>query len=358
MHHWKRSIVGIVMSGMSLGLAAAPHDPNIQIQSITSFPEAVTLRSDRYDTRVSYRVVLKNNTTNVLNRTFYKGTITVDGSIDTDASIEGVFPESGAAVSCTLSGTSVDCVVGAGGSLPPGIGAAFWITAKAPFAGSTMTLNTTFGGDEGKGGGNGCCDSVATTNTTLVDALISPSVKTNARSFIPGTGGLIFTGLGSNQDPPATSDDPWVTLVTLPPFTVGLSVDGGVTTLPFTTATLTESSVSASCAPYALAQGCFASDLAIPGSFDSLRVVIRWDSSKIKPGTKPENVKLFYTHDPNVAPVQVQLCSVAGGPAPGQPCLESVPIRYTKQAYPLLPRGFWGDIEFRVLARDNGRYTN
>ena len=96
----------------------------------------------------------------------------------------------------------------------------------------------------------------------------------------------------------------------------------------------------------------------MPGTFNSLLVVIRWDESKIKPGTKPENVKLFYTHDPNLAPVQVQLCSVTGGPTPGQPCLESIPSKYSKQSVPLVPSSFWGDIEFRVTAIDNGRYTN
>jgi hypothetical protein len=81
------------------------------------------------------------------------------------------------------------------------------------------------------------------------------------------------------------------------------------------------------------------------------------DESKIKPGTKPENVKLYYTHDPNLAPVQVQLCG-SGQPAPGQPCLESIPIKYSKQSVPAVPSSFWGDIEFRVKALDNGRYTN
>lgn len=357
MRCWIPSVAGIVLAGLSAGLLAAAKDPNVAIESVTSFPDAVTLRSDRYDTRVSYRVVVKNNTTNALNRSFYSGSITVDGSATTSASIElPVFLEPQGVLSCTQSApTNINCVLGSNGSLTPGSSAAFWITVKAPSAGAKLTLNSIFGGDEGKGVGNGCCDSVASTDTTLVDPLTGTTVKTNARSFIRAAGGKIFTGL--NQDPPATPDDPWVTIVEIPAFTSGLSVNGGVSTLPFTTATLTETTILTSCAPYALAQGCFSSDLAIPGTFNSLRVVIRWDESKIKPGTKPENVKLYYTHDPNLAPVQVQLCG-SGQPAPGQPCLESIPIKYSKQSVPAVPSSFWGDIEFRVKALDNGRYTN
>ncbi|HEX6018165.1 MAG TPA: hypothetical protein VFZ28_08690, partial [Burkholderiaceae bacterium] len=215
---------------------------------------------------------------------------------------------------------------------------------------------STFGGDEGKGGGNGCCDTVATTDTTLVDPLSGDtSFKRNARTFVQSAGTVLFTG----ADQVATADDPWVTIVTVPTVTTGLSIDGGAP-LPFTTATIAEALVLSSCGSYALAQGCFESNLAIPGIFDSLRVVIRWDESKIKPGTKPENVKLFYTHDPNVAPAEVGLCSLAPGgvPTAGKPCLESAPIMYTKKSVPAVPSNYWGDIEFRALAKDNGRYSN
>jgi hypothetical protein len=362
MRCWIPSVAGIVLAGLSAGLLAAAKDPNVTIESVTSFPDAVTLRSDRYDTRVSYRVVIKNNTTNALNRSFYSGSVTVDGSATTNAIIElPVFLEPQGVLSCTQSApTNINCVLGNNGSLTPGSGAAFWITVKAPTAGAKLTLNSTFGGDEGKGSGNGCCDSVASTDTILVDPVIGgTTVKTNARSFILGSGQKIFTGLtlDPNQGPAATADDPWVTIVEVPPFTSGLLVPGVVSALPFTTATLTETMILVSCAPYALAQGCFSSDLAIPGTFNSLRVVIRWDESKIKPGTKPENVKLYYTHDTNLAPVQVQLCG-SGQPTPGQPCLESIPIKYSKQSVPAVPANFWGDIEFRVKALDNGRYTN
>ena len=88
MRYFKSSIVGIVLGGLCLGLSAAPKDPNVAIESVTSFPNEVTLRSARYDTRVSYRVVVKNNTTNSLNRSFYKGDITVTGSTGNDAAIE------------------------------------------------------------------------------------------------------------------------------------------------------------------------------------------------------------------------------------------------------------------------------
>jgi hypothetical protein len=75
-------------------------------------------------------------------------------------------------------------VLGNNGSLTPGNSAAFWITVKAPTTGAKLTLNSTFGGDEGNGGGNGCCDSVASTNTTLVDPLTGSTVKpTHALSF-------------------------------------------------------------------------------------------------------------------------------------------------------------------------------
>src|SRR5262245_13594765 len=142
MRYWKTSVVGLVLGSLSLGLSAAPKDPNVSIESITSFPDTVTLRSARYDTRVSYRVVLKNNTTNALNRSFYSGSITVDGSSATNAAIEPtVFVEDGSVSSCTQpSGTtSIRCVVGVNGSLPPRTGVAFWVTVKAPSAGAKMT---------------------------------------------------------------------------------------------------------------------------------------------------------------------------------------------------------------------------
>jgi hypothetical protein len=64
MRCWIPSVAGIVLAGLSAALMAAPKDPNVTIESVTSFPDAVTLRSVRYDTRVSYRVVVKNNATN------------------------------------------------------------------------------------------------------------------------------------------------------------------------------------------------------------------------------------------------------------------------------------------------------
>ncbi|HEX6018402.1 MAG TPA: hypothetical protein VFZ28_09905, partial [Burkholderiaceae bacterium] len=246
-------IAGIVLASVWFGSTAAPGDPNVAIDGITSYPEAVTLRSDRYPTSVSYRVVVGNHTTNALNRSFYSGSISVDGSATTDASIElQVYAESGTVSSCTQSApTNIQCVLGDGGYLAPGTGAAFWVTVNAPTAGALMTLTSTFGGDEGKGGGNGCCDTVATTDTTLVDPLSGDnSFKRNARTFVPSAGAVLFTGV----DQVATADDPWVTIVTVPTVTTGLSIDGGAP-LPFTTATIAEALVLSSCGSYALAQG-------------------------------------------------------------------------------------------------------
>jgi hypothetical protein len=357
-HSLKSTFFGIFTAGLlSSAAMAAPHDPNIVID-VTTFPATeVTLTSPRYVSSVAYKVVLQNNTTNTLNRAFFSATTSVVGATTNDSSISVVpYVEVGSVSNCTLTGqTSIRCDIGtsvpspgAGGTLQSGQGATFWVVVTTPTAGTTLNFNSTFGGDEGNGGGNGCCNSVKIIPIDLKDALTSSTVRTQMKSFVNTAGGTFFTGL----DKVATRDDPWVTIVEVPTVTTGLTGLNGA--LPFTTVSIFEDTLQSACSSDL--RTCNVSTLKVPGTFASLRITLRRDSSTIRGGATIENSPIYYIDDlGNVSANPIPVCAFGEPNATTPRCIFSR-REYTTQTAPT--REWVKDWEWVIYAITNGGYRN
>jgi hypothetical protein len=267
--------------------------------------------------------------------------------------------------SCTAGATanSVTCSLA---SLPPGGSTSFFIVFRGPQTGTRIDLTWTGGGFEGNGGGNGCCSQGGTVSTSLVDPTTDTSFRRQAKSFVNPTGGTLFTG---DQAIPVGSADGWTTLVRIP----------GFVSLPWTTATINEASSAdvtppsppLACPSYSTSSTCFRSQLAIPGTFASLEITLRLDRQFFNLGRQSAStVPLFYTGDTVPSPYAyvsyphaLRLCSVDAAdpaltgfgpvPLPGRPCFSQAP-RIIPNNDPT--RDLRGDLEFNILARDNGRY--
>lgn len=345
--------------------ASAQQDPRIDLR-VTPYPDgneatftsSVTLSSSRYTTQVAYRVRLANNTTNTLNRVFYRASTTVTGAANNTSSIHSTpYVVSGAVGPCTQPDgpTSLVCPIGpiatgaTGGTLLSNQGAEFWIVVTIPTEGSELRFTSIFGGDEGQGGGNGCCDTVLTRQTQLIDPVIASAdpnarFKVEAFTFVGTPGATVFTGASGYP----TADDPWSTTVSVP------GVSSGIFGLPFTTASLRESLDLQSCS--AINRLCNRSEVTVPGSFSHLTIVLRQHPSIIKPGSKIENWRIGYSHLPGVLPyTTLQSCSVSGGPSPGTPCLDSCQ-EYSSKTVPAVPKSLWGIFECTAKAIDNGGF--
>lgn len=353
-----RAFLAWILAAAAVAAHAAAADPGVSTV-VTPVPGQVTLgraagkNQTELVTYAAYQVTVSNSTTNTLNRVFVAASASATPSVAGDPPIPVIFYSSiPSTLACTGLGTSsVNCALA---SLPPGASTSLYLVAKAPQQGTAITVAWTAGGDEGNGGGNGCCNQTGTAVTALIDPTTNTSFLTNALSFVPPEGTTLFTGVEAVP----SSTDGWTTLVRVP------QLD---TSLPWTTASIAETTLLNSCAPYAKANGCFSSDLTIPGSFAKLLITLRWDKDFFALGnTKPADVKLFYTGDsslhPAIAyPIQLQLCSadlVTWGSAPssGRPCLTRPPFKLSNQTTP--NKDLWGDLQFDVEALDNGKYTN
>ena len=332
-HRVLKAVCGVLLATPLIVNAAA--DPGVTAE-VVAIPTAVSLSrvdasGEVLNTFAGYRADLRNTTTNSL-RAFFRATlVTVDGP---QAVFTGVLP---AGLSCTGLGTAtLDCQLG---TLAPGAGQTLYLVARAPTAGQQLLLNYETGGDEGKGGSNGCCSLVGSVATALVDPRTDPSYRRQMTSFVAPDGGTFFTGDAAVS----SDDDGWTTRVLIPGF------DGQ------TTARIAEEALAASCSPYALAGGCYRTELNIPGTFAGLlRIQFRWDKSLYRL-SKPEQARLYYRKLASNPPVALQLCGPSG-PAPGIPCLATLPRKLGSQDTP--NKALWGDLQFDVLALDNGVYEN
>jgi hypothetical protein len=311
-------------------------DPGVSA-TVQATPESVTLsRTDssgeQLATFAAYRVALRNDTTTALRAYFHATASNVGGS---DAVVFTAALPSGLA--CTGLGTaSVRCDLG---SMAPGAAQALLLVVRAPTNGSQIRLDYETGGDEGKVGSNGCCSLVGNVSTALTDPLTDPSYRRQVTSFVLPEGGTFYTGDGAVS----AERDGWTTRVVVPPFDAD------------TTASIAEEALDASCSPYALAGGCYRTALSIPGTFTGLlKIQFRWDKSLYRLA-KPEQARLYYRKLPTDTPFALALCS-SSGPAPGVPCLASPPRKLGSQD--TANKELWGDLQFDVLALDNGVYEN
>lgn len=316
--------------------AQAASDPGVSV-SVVPVPSSVTLSRAAQDgeslnTFAAYRINLRNGASSDL-RAYFKATATNVGGTEPLAFTTAL--PAGAA--CTGLGTaSVDCQFG---TLAPGSEQQLLLVVRAPSNGSRIDISYEAGGDEGKGGSNGCCSIVGTASTGLVDPTTNTDYRRQLSSFVTPDGGSFFTGDAAVT----TSADGWTTRVVVPSFS-GDSV-----------ASIQEQQLATSCAPYAVANGCFRTELSLPGSFPGLlKIFFRWDKSLYNLG-KPELAKLYYRKLATDTPFALQLCT-ASGPAAGVPCLARAPRKLSNQD--TANKELWGDLLFEVLALDNGVYEN
>jgi hypothetical protein len=341
---------------------ATPRDPRIGFE-LTAFPSGgITLTSARYATHVAYRVRVVNGARNDLNRVHFSATTSVDGAAANTAAIDPtlIVPQ-GVAGPCsqTAGPTTIECAVGTGASLRPGHAVEFWVVVRAPSAGRVLRFAGTFGGHEGKGRGNGCCDATVTVETPLIDPVLSSAdpdaaFKKELSSFVGPAGGTYFTGVSGFP----TADDPWTTTVAVP------GVNDGLFGLPFTTASVLESEDPNSC--LSINKQCNRTQLTIPGTFDSLLITLRQHPSILDKYARIEQWRISYSTHPGVVPyVELQACSVTAGPAPGLPCIQAcreIPPDGTAAARTVSSYTYTGHrkgpgvFECKIRALDNGGY--
>jgi hypothetical protein len=327
--------------------AFAQADPGISAQ-VTPVPQQVTLNraagtdSLALDSYASFFVPLFNGGGSALNLVFFNATVSSDAV--GQVTIDSVF-----GATCENVGTaSIQCEIG---SLAKQTGLNFYVVVRAPSTGSRITLNYTTGGDEGNGGGNGCCSLTGIATTSLVDPATDTGYLENTTSFVkPGVAAKFFTGGGRA----ATSTDPWITVVDFPAL-LGLN-----------TVAIKEERVSTIASNLLSGES---TSLTIPFPITTSTVYLRRDASTIAPNAKIASARIYYTNPTvpypgvNYGGLGYELLSCATGltpdnkplPQKGVPCIESR-TEYTKKT---APTPEWErDWEFVLKIADNGRYAN
>ena len=351
-----KSVFLCVAAVVISGVAFAAVDPQVPIDvKAVAGNEQVTLSrlagklGVPLVTYAAYRATITNNAASALNGVYLTGEAVNVGGSDAVIYDSAIVPSG----SCVVGNTSNKVVCALGSLAPRGGSVDFIVVFRAPINGTRIDFNWRAGGFEGGSGGTSCCVVTSTASTTLIDPATSDIFKVNTTTFVKTSGGTLFTG----SEAITTSGDGWSTTVEVPQFT---STPLGFYTL----ATIKEvSSVddnTLACPAYALSSTCFASELTIPGEFTGLlKITIRWDKAFFNLGsTKPADVPLYYTGSllppPVSYPWKLLLCGTTG-PSPGIPCLDGPP-KILKSADTSL-KDLWGDLQFKVNARDNGKYT-
>jgi len=367
-----------ILHSIFLGLAAAAisnaatgqTDPKLT-SAVVPDPATVSLSRAKTDpgaveliARAAYRVSIKNGAATYLNRASFNAQTSVV-QLTTDNLVAGaVAPFDTAVQYIQVSGTtSANCVVNVTDStkiscnfgdsqLAPGDTLEFILVVKSPYSGGRIKFDWNFGGDEGNGGGNGCCTKYDKTYTELIDPVANPDqVNRHAQSFmVKNVLDQAFTGTTGGV---ATEADPWATFVDLKAGYLGAS---------YTKLTLDELlnlPALGSCSALNKNQ-CWLSNISIPATTWTVAnpLIIRLDrhSSIIKNGSKLSNYIIQYSTDVAGSYKDLKFCSLGGDPpslgAPslGIPCIDvCVEIPLTSKPSPFIWR-------CTIRALDNGGY--
>lgn len=372
MHCLRTTLVALAAAVISSGVLAQT-DPKLTSTVVSELvPNEVTLSrgidsATPFIGRAAWRVKLKNGATHVLNRALFTAEAVVVAA-DTDAVVPGAVAAIDAAVGNNttdvihVAGEGEGCKVVLGeptklscnftdGQLGVGEFSEFIIVVKTPAAGARLKLRWSFGGDEGNGGGNGCCTKVAdTAYTTLIDAAANNStVKTHVRSFmVKGVLNKVFTGINGGA---ATEADPWATGADL-----GVGYLVNTIDQTYTKSTVDEQvnpSILGSCSALNKNQ-CWLSLVSIPDTTwlatNPLVITLERHSSIIKNGSKLSNYVIEYSENPGVTPfAPLSSCSVTG-PTSGAPCVDvCAEVALTTKPSPFVWR-------CTIKALDNGGY--
>jgi hypothetical protein len=342
--------------------AGAQSDPKLQasVQSELS-PDSASLSRNLFVGRAAWRVKLKNGAANELNGTVFTArTVVVDANglplaspsaIDSSVGAGKVIQVGVVDPHCTQpSVTELACQIG---TLPSQAELEFIVVAITPLSGDRLKLAWSFGGDEGKGGGNGCCTRAGETGyTTLVDAQAANStVKNHVQSFmVSSVLNKAFTGVTALP----TAADPWKTTAdTGNTYTVN-GVPQTYTQLVIDE--LVNPSSLGSCSALQNNQ-CWVSQVHIPNTkwtvTHPLRITLDRHSSSIKNGSKLANYFIQYKADSASTYTTLQQCTATlpNGPFSGVPCLDGACVELPLPTSP--PTFVW---RCNVKAIENGGY--
>lgn len=353
MRRWFTALTAIFLQ--TFGSAAfAQADPGITA-AVQPVPLQVTLNrpagaaSLALDSYASFFVPLFNGGGSTLNLVFFNATVSSNATLP--VKIESVIGLP-AGASCSPTGTtSINCTFG---SLAKGTGVNFYVVVQAPSTGSFIRLDYTAGGDEGNGGGNGCCNVTGSATTQLVDPATNTDYLKRTTSFVKPGGGVFFTGSGVA----ATATDPWITIVKFPASLPSLN-----------TVAIAEERVSTIASDLRTGE---TTRLTIPFPIVTSTVILRRDASTIAPSAKIASARIYYSEPTvpypgiNYGGLGYELLSCATGRTPdnkplpqkGVPCIESR-TEYTKKLVRDLGlTADWElDWEFVLKIADNGRYS-
>lgn len=290
-------------------------------------------------TYVGYTVSVANAGGNTINHIRFTG-----GTAVTDAAEAAVFDSAEGAV-CTATNeakTEISCSIGTlgGGQAFPTFAVFFVAPAKktngvADGAGQDFV---NFAGETFYAEGSPTPDN-SIRDWTATAALLGTSNPLVVKSSVPKLGGTFFTG-----DAGVTKGaDKFSTFVVVP------------SAASYTTAEINEVAITEGCVNFTT---CFESGITIPGTFSPyLTVVLRQDSSNIKPGTKIGSVVIRYVDSLTLVESIVGEC--ASGPQPnanGVPCIAKPPVYYKSKSVPGWTPDLDGDFEWTLISLKNGRW--
>lgn len=329
-----------VLVGALLGISAAAFaqaDPGIGPRLVPA-PESVTLSrpgtpEETLVTYAGYVLTFKNDTTNGLNRIYFYA-----DAFNTNSSEVVKFDSSNLPACTGYDTASLRCQTSI--SLAPGEQREFFVVVRAPASGTSIRIEWTAGGSEGKGVGVGCCGTSGTATTTLIDPSTNEDFKVRTKSFVKSSGGKLFTG---DRFVTKTSDQ----------FTTKVDVDA-FTSAAYAIGSIVETVVdplNTDCVNAARFVRCFRSEINLPnvdyrvGLPGFLTFVLRIDSSVIKPKTMIEAVQI--KHDG----VPVSLCANTS-PA-DYPCITERK-HYKNKSVPGWTKDLNGDFEWTIKNDKNG----
>jgi hypothetical protein len=369
MRGMKSVLFALAVSTVSAAALSA-QDPNVYATVTAIDPTAVTQSrvvtlkngaTTTMTTYAAYQVVVTNNTTNALNNAYFNATAVNDTSPPV-AVVFDSFVDTSGTVACNTPTTSLNCTLG--NLAPKTTSATFLVIVRAPTSGAKISLSFSSGGYEGGSGPNSCCSYPGSNSgISLIDPTTDTTFNTHALSLLTKVGGTFFTGYAAVP----SSTAPFGTRLNVPS---NLTLPGG-----YSTALIDIPAVDPTCTSANL-QNCQQSNLTIPTSstdttplqfspcdasdattYDTcLNIILRVDSSQIKPGVKIGNVQIYYSHPDTTDPTtlvseQVYPCSVSLA----LPCIRSS-VYYKNKTVPGWSLELDGDFEWTVINDRNGSY--
>lgn len=308
---------------------------------------------------IVYAVSVKNEGGNTINNVVFTG---ATAPVPTESSARATF-DSATGAACTTTSADLTAISCSVGQLKSGGSASFYLTFVAPTA-AAESIETSFSGityyAEGTGGLENSIPPNSTESWTAENVLLGTTSPSNIKSGVPQVNRTLKFFTAPNPVDEALTDQ----------ITTTISVAG---TAPITsTLTIQEAALPAdttSC----IAQGnfyrCYESNLTIEdtstspatpfiypsGSGKYLGITLRIDPAAIKPGFKPNNVRVTYESQPVYA---CQVTSPSGAPITYAtlPCYTGIIYYKNWKRNSSWPQAWEGSVDVFGVNDRNGRW--